>query len=77
MALVGGYGLRRVSDIYAEVLNIIHAAVDHRQHCNESCNVSLRLLRAAASRLVALAPLAERAELTTRIEQEIEKETWL
>mgnify|MGYP001602929755 CR=1 FL=1 len=43
---------QKISSEFAELINIVNAAVWHKKNCNESCNVSLLQLKWTATRLV-------------------------
>ncbi len=52
-----------VSKYFVMILNLAHAAEDHKTHCNHNCNVSLFTLKETAKELSQLAPDSELFQL--------------
>lgn len=42
----------RVGNSYGLAMNLFRAALDHKKHCGENCNVSLTQIQLAATRVM-------------------------
>lgn len=57
----------RHSQAYMEIINLINLANDHRSKCDESCHVSLHLLKFTVDRLIKSVWSNERQDIILKI----------
>jgi hypothetical protein len=54
--------MHNISMELALILNLRNAALDHKEHCNHNCNVSLGQLKRAAEYIRSTVPMYEQIE---------------